>query len=154
MLVLVFCKLTKSNVVSNISAIDIVNKIMNTKTTTSSADFGLGSDVVKSLEEAPLDVTQLQRGLYHERCFSKKDEKKRKSKTTTKKKKEKNRRGRRRLVGVATLSSLRNLFRRLLIAIDTGCFEFSRAFLFTVCVVCFLCDSEKQTIVLCCVVIR
>ena len=78
------------------------------KPQTASSTFGLGSTTAASIAAAPIDVTLLPPNLYYERSFS----------TPTSAKP-----SARRLLGVCSLRTLRNLFQHLLLTIDTGNFD-------------------------------
>ena len=96
--------------------IEIINSIMQEKSATSSKQFGLGK-VADDIESMPIDPTTLKPNRYPERVLTKNDTKKKKNRRRGARGK---RAARRRLIGIVTVSALRNLFESTLVAIDPG----------------------------------
>jgi len=114
-------------------SIKIINSIMQEKSATSSKQFGLGK-VADDIESMPIDPTTLKPNRYPERVLTKNDTKKKNRRRGARGK----RAARRRLIGIVTVSALRNLFESTLVAIDPGLY-FTRQQ--SIIIIIFFCFS-------------
>lgn len=86
---------------------------MMEKSATSTRNLGLGKEVADEIEAMPIDATKLKPNRYPERVLSVSIKNRRRGARGK-------RAARRRLIGIVTVSSLRNLFQSTLVSIDPG----------------------------------